>query len=134
MRKARQCVDAGQEKRCPRTGAEIGIGQSLDGDERGDDRLVSAGAQGERGAGGVRLRANDQETHAQACAKKSALASRFSSPAPSAPSAAASAGRPSRTISNAALPSGLTIMPRKRSVPPPTVAWPPIGVRQDPSR
>ena len=56
-------VGAGHQDGRPRAGAEFGIRQNLDGEQRRDDRLVTAGAQRCGGARGVGFGAREQDPH-----------------------------------------------------------------------
>ena len=128
----RRRVGAGDDDRRKRFGGDLGILDQLDAQERRNDDGVTASPQRRCSPFRVGFGPGHQQPHFQARTKKSTLArSRNSRPA-AAPSSAAISRRPSRETSNASLPSGFTMMPRKRTVAASTRAWPPIGVRQEP--
>ena len=118
----RRRVGAGDQDRRPRSAADLGIFYRLDAQERGDNHLVAAGTECGGGALRIGLGPRHQKPHGQICTKKSVPARSFNSRPASAPSSAACSRPPSRKTSNASLPSGLTMMPRKRTISPPTLA------------
>ena len=106
-------VGAGDQDRRPRPGADLRIGCRLDAQQWRGDHVVALRAQRGGGALRVGLGAREQKPHVQSRTKKSAPPRALSSRPASAPSSAAWSRRPSRKTSNAALPSGFTMMPRK---------------------
>src|SRR5262245_33953811 len=108
-------IGAGQQHRTPRRAAEIGIGDPLDAQQRRQQNLVAKTAQGGGGALIVGFGSRHQKPHGQASAKKSAPPRTRSSRPAAAPMRSAASTLPVRVVSNASLPSGLRIMPRKRS-------------------
>src|SRR5262245_55490981 len=128
-----QSVAAGNDERLRTDEVERHVARELDVEQRREHGLVPARGKRLGLAARVRFRPRDENAHQASFARNSGPARATSSWPASFPSLVACSAEPVSSTPYDSVPSGVSMRPRKRKMPPSISASPAIGVLHEPS-